>query len=109
MNLQLIRTLRTVIEIWDDDFGKDQFLAGVMFTMSSFNLSTEVELTVPLYSGLNSNLVSIRVSKLEGVDFRLFGKIDIYGTYLANTGKNNLYLRESKKKSILSIFCLTSF
>jgi len=56
MNLQLIRTLRTVIEIWDDDFGKDEFLAGVMFTMASFNLSTEVELTVPLYSGLNSNL-----------------------------------------------------
>ena len=29
MILQMIRNMRTVIEIWDDDFGKDQFLAGV--------------------------------------------------------------------------------
>ena len=29
MNLGLIRNMRTVIEIWDDDFGKDEFLAGV--------------------------------------------------------------------------------
>jgi hypothetical protein len=29
MNLQIIRNAKTVIEIWDDDFGKDQFLCGV--------------------------------------------------------------------------------
>ncbi|XP_023324162.1 uncharacterized protein LOC111698140 isoform X3 [Eurytemora carolleeae] len=56
MNLQLIRNLKTIIEIWDDDFGKDEFLAGVAFTMSSFNLSTEVEITVPLYSGRTHGL-----------------------------------------------------
>ena len=31
LNLQAIRNAKTVIEIWDDDFGKDQFLCGVRF------------------------------------------------------------------------------
>ena len=39
MILQMIRNMRTVIEIWDDDFGKDQFLAGVTSSLLKTKLN----------------------------------------------------------------------
>jgi len=55
LSLQMIRNMRAVIEFWDDDFGKDQYLVGVMFSMGFF-LSSDVELELSLYAGQDGGL-----------------------------------------------------
>jgi len=50
MDHQLLRNLKVVIEVFDDDFGKDDYIGGVKFSLSSFHWDSEYEATLSLFS-----------------------------------------------------------